>query len=210
MIKRKLPKEFMVLVIWLAIIIGSALAAIVQQWFITKKISVFTLPFIIVTWFLMYLFRNVYLLRPAVSLNTVMTLSQDFGYALRGFGQVIFQGSLFAGIVFFIGVFINSPIRALYGLTAAVVTGVLSAVLYSVPSDGIAMGLFSYNAVLCAIVFAGNRITDGVWTFIAVALSIVITFVMNIYELTPLTFPFVVATCFVLALRNRISKWLVK
>lgn len=66
-------------------------------------------------------------------------------------------------------------------------------------------GLFSYNAVLCAIVFAGHKAIDGVWTFVAVALSLVVSFVMNAYNLTPLTFPFVVGTWIVLVLQKSIK-----
>lgn len=192
----------------LAVIIGAALAATIQHWFIVKKIPVFTLPFIIVTWFFLYLFKYIYPVASPASLDTITAVSQDLAFAFKGFGQVIFQGSLFAGIAFFIGIFISSPVQALYALVASLVAGVLSA-LYNAPPEGIMTGLFSYNAVLCAIVFAGNK-ESGIWMFIAVALSIIVQFVMNTYELTPLTFPFVAGTCIVLALQNFITKWRVK
>lgn len=191
-----------VLVLWLAVMIGAALATIIQHWFITKKIPAFTLPFIIITWLLLYLFKNIYPLAPAAALNVVISVPQDFAFALRGFGQVIFQGSLFASVAFFIGVFVSSPIRALYGLAAAVAAGILSVMFYGVPSEGITMGLYSYNAVLCAIVFASNKVTDGVWTFIAIVLSIIVSSVMSSHQITLLTFPFVVGTCVVLALQK--------
>lgn len=189
----------------LAVIIGSAMAAIIQHWFNVKKIPVFTLPFIIVTWFFLYVFKHLYPVAPPTSLDTVTAVSQDLAFAFRGYGQVIFQGSLFAGIVFFIGVFISSPKQALYGLVAALIAGVLSA-LYNASPEAIMMGLFSYNAVLCAIVFAGDR-EAGVWMFIAIALSIIVQFIMNLYELTPLTFPFVAGTCITLALQNLAKKY---
>jgi urea transporter len=198
-----------VIVLWLAILIGAAVATMIQHWFIIKKIPVFTLPFILVTWLLLYLFKNVYPLEPAASLTNVMTPTQDFAFALRGFGQVIFQGSLFAGIAFFIGVFVSSPVRALYGLVAALIAGVLSS-FYNAPTADITMGLFSYNAVLCAIVFASNKVTDAVWAFFAVVVSIAVSFIMSTCKLTPLTFPFVVGTCIILALQNLTSKLLTK
>ena len=195
-----------VLMVWLAIIAGSVIATILQHWFSVKNIPVFTFPFILVTWGLMYLLQHVYPVAPSAFLNIPILINQDFAFGLRGFGQVIFQGSLFAGAAFFIGVFINSPIHALYGFVAAVVAGFLSA-LYNVPKEGIAMGLFSYNAVLCAIVFTGNRIKDGIWTFVAVALSIVVSLIMDTYKLTPLTFPFVAGTCMTLGLQNIITRF---
>lgn len=193
------------LIVWIAVIVGSILAAIVQHWFSVKKIPVFTFPFIIVSWGLIYLLRNIFQISAPESLSSAVAFSPDFAYALRGYGQVIFQGSAFAGAAFFIGVFVCSPIRALYGLAAALIAGILAA-LYNAPAEGIVMGLFSYNAVLCAIVFAGNKAIDGVWALIAVALSLVVSFVMNVYNFTPLTFPFVVGTWAVLALQNAISK----
>ncbi|MFH6998753.1 urea transporter [Flavobacterium sp. FlaQc-57] len=189
------------LIVWLSVIVGSVLAAIVQHGFSVKKIPVFTFPFIVVTWGLIYVLRNSFGVPAAEFLNSTAVLTPDFAFALRGFGQVIFQGSTFAGAAFFIGVFVCSPIRALYGLAAALIAGILAG-LYNAPADGIMQGLFSYNAVLCAIVFAGNKAIDGVWTFIAVALSLVVSFVMNAYNFTPLTFPFVVGTWIVLVLQK--------
>ena len=39
--------------VWLAIVAGSVGAAIVQRFFIARKIPVFTLPFVLVTWVLL-------------------------------------------------------------------------------------------------------------------------------------------------------------
>lgn len=190
------------LVIWIAVIVGSALAAIVQHWFSVKNIPVFTLPFILVTWGLMYLLRQIY---PVSTLSAVTAIPHDIVFALRGFGQVIFQGSIFSGAVFFIGVLISSPIRAIYGLAGALIAGGLS-FFYNAPTDEIVMGLFSYNAVLCAIVFAGKGITNSIWAFVAIAFSLAVSFIMHRYQLTPLTFPFVAGTCCALALQNSINK----
>lgn len=192
------------LIVWLAVTVGSVLAAIVQHWFSVKKIPVFTFPFILVTWGLIYLLRNSLGIPASEALNSNAVMTQDFAFALRGFGQVIFQGSAFAGAAFFIGVFVSSPIRALYGLAAALIAGILAST-YNAPADSIMSGLFSYNAVLCAIVFAGNKAIDGVWTFIAVVLSLVVSFAMNAFNFVPLTFPFVVGTWSVLILQKSIK-----
>lgn len=192
------------LIVWLAVIIGSVLAAVVQHWFSVKKIPVFTFPFILVTWILMYVLKNSIGVSASEYLNNDTVVSQDFAFALRGYGQVIFQGSAFAGAAFFIGVFVNSPIRGLYGLAAALIAGILAG-LYHAPIDNIMSGLFSYNAVLCAIVFAGHKAIDGVWTVLAVALSLLVSIVMNAYNFIPLTFPFVVGTWIVLVLQKSIK-----
>jgi urea transporter len=192
-----------VFIIWLAIILGSIAATVLQHFFITKKIAVFTLPFVLVTWLILFLFQNVYPLTPSTLLDAAIPIGPDFTFAVRGFGQVIFQGSLFAAILFCIGVYINSPISALYGVAAAVLAAILSS-WFSAPPAAIATGLFSYNAVLCAIVFAGDKAKDGIWVFLSVVLSVVISLIMHQYQLTQLTFPFVAASCIALLLKNTV------
>ena len=192
-------------IVWLAIIAGSIAATILQHLFIIRKIPVFTLPFVLVTWGISWLFQQVYPLEPSKLLSAAIPVSQDLTFALKGFGQVIFQGSIFAGVMFFIGVFIQSPISALYGLAGALAAGILS-FLCSVPVHEIGMGLFSYNAVLCAIVFAGDKLKDGLWISISVVLSVAISLTMDHYQLTQLTFPFVAAACITLVFKNLIDR----
>lgn len=189
-----------VFVIWLAIIAGSVIATILQHLFIVKKIPVFTLPFVLVAWGIIFLFQNVYPVAPSEFLSAAIPIDPSFTFALRGFGEVIFQGSLFASLTFFVGVFIHSPISALYGLAGALLAGVLS-FCFSAPAGEIGMGLFSYNAVLCAIVFAGDKVKDGIWVLISVGLAVAIGLTMHHYRLTQLTFPFVAAACITLGLK---------
>lgn len=188
-------------VVWLAVVVGSAMATILQHWFSVKKIPAFTFPFIVVTWIIMYVFQHVYPVAPSVFLSAPSNIENGFAFGLLGYGQVIFQGSVFAGAAFFIGVFVSSPLRGLYGLVASVIAGILAAA-YGVPAEAIAMGLFGYNAVLCAIVFAGDKIKDGIWVLTAIVLSLVVSVVFSANEITPLTFPFVAGTWVALILQN--------
>jgi|SRR5690554_5390760 len=190
-----------VFVVWLFVIIGAVAAALLQHWFIKNKIPVFTLPFILVTWVIIYFFQILYPIAPAVVLSPEFSSNLGFTFAFRGFGQVIFQGSVFAGAVFFLGVFIHSPMSALYGLAGSGLAGVL-ALWFSAPVEAVGLGLFSYNAVLCAIAFSGNGAKDGVWALISVIVSVIFSVAMYRYELIQLTFPFVAATCICLAVKN--------
>ncbi|SMD10728.1 urea transporter [Pedobacter nyackensis] len=193
-----------VVITWVAVVVGSMLATIIQHFFIVKKIPVFTLPFVLVTWILLYIFYEVYPVPTSALLNIKTNITYDFSAATKGFGQVIFQGSLFAGIAFFIGVFINAPISALYALAASIFGGMI-AMQFAIPAETIEMGLFGYNAVLCAIFFAGDRVRDGIWVGISVALTLAIGLLMSAKGLTQLTFPFVAATCITLLLKNKLS-----
>lgn len=186
---------------WVFIIIGSSSATIVQHFFIKRKIPVFTLPFVLVTWVIIF-FTSIYFTeiisdQPAVIATTIDYFSVGF----KGYGQVIFQNNLIAGLLFFIAVFFSSPISALYGLAGAILSAIIT-VQFSVSINDISIGLFSYNAVLCSIVFASTKIKDGIWVLLSVLLSFFVSLSMATLNVIPLTFPFVLASCITLFFKN--------
>ncbi|WP_276378907.1 urea transporter [Flavobacterium sp. H4147] len=193
--------------IWIIIIVGGALASIIQHFFIQKKIPVFTFPFIIIIWccvFVLHHFTNI----PPSDLITAkaITTTDDFLTSTNSFGEVIFQGGALSGIIFFIAVFINSPSAALYGFVGSLVGAYISH-LYGEPIDKIHMGLFGFNAVLSAIVFSGFKKIDGLWVLLAVIFTVLIDdFLVNNNVLNivggVLTFPFVLGTWIVLLLQK--------
>ena len=200
------------LLIWVLIVLGGALAAIVQHFFIQKKIPVFTFPFIIITWVLVFTLHHFTHIPPSAMLSSevVPTQYDDFLTCTNGFGEVIFQGGVLSGMIFFIAVFISSPVAALYGLTASILGAGLSQ-LNGEPIKEIHMGLFGFNAVLSAIVFSGVKKTDGLWVLIAVVLTIVIDdFLVDNNCLSVVggvfTFPFVVGTWITLFIQKLFIK----
>lgn len=186
-----------VILSWLLIILGSSLATVIQQFFIKRKIPVFTLPFVLVTWaillFVRTYFTEIIHVSPTINVATI----DYFTIGFRGFGQVIFQDNLVSGFLFFIAVFISSPISALYGFAGAMLSAIIAFNL-SVPIQDISIGLFSFNAVLCAIVFAGNQTKDGILVLVSVFLSLFISILMVKFSFIQLTFPFVLASCVML------------
>ncbi|MES2140453.1 MAG: urea transporter [Bacteroidota bacterium] len=187
---------------WVFIIIGSIFATVLQRFFIKRKIPVFTLPFVLVTWVILFFTNNYFtgiILEPPAA---IASTADFFTFGFKGFGQVIFQDSLVSGLLFFIAVFINSPISALYGLAGAMLSAII-AFKFSAPINDINIGLYSYNAVLCAIVFTDTQIKDGIWILIAVLLSLAISLLMSQFNVTPLTFPFVLASCITLFLKSK-------
>lgn len=181
------------IIIWIAILVGSALAAVIQHLFIAKKIPAFTFPFIVVTWlFLIIVHYFPTLIQPKpgaanIYANDYLTLFS------RGFGQVIFQSNVWAGILFIIGVFISRPIAAIHAIISIVLSSLIA---YQVNEsvNAIYLGLLSYNAVLCAITFAGKKAEDYIMGLIAVVLSVLIMIQMRHMNLPALTFPFVLAS----------------
>lgn len=187
---------------WLGIIIGSIIAAWIQYIFIRKKIPVYTLPFILVTWVLIFIFRKIIPIDAASS--AISPIVENFAFIFRGYGQVIFQDNYMIGILFFIGVLIHSPLAALFGLMGAVFAS-LFAYFLNLPMSEIEMGLHSYNAVLCAIALTGQSKKDILYITIAVIASVWIGQLMNFFHFIPLTFPFVAATWASLIIKKMFS-----
>lgn len=195
------------LLIWVLIVLGGALATVVQHFFIQKKIPVFTFPFIIIIWccvFVLHRFTNI----PPSELITAKATytNDDFLTSTNGFGEVIFQGGALSGIIFFFAVFINSPAAALYGLVGSLLGAYISH-LDGEPIDKIHMGLFGFNAVLSAIAFSGFKKIDGFWVLLAVVFTVFIDdFLINNNLLSAvggvLTFPFVLGTWTVLLIQK--------
>nr|WP_315034243.1 urea transporter [uncultured Chryseobacterium sp.] len=194
--------------IWVLIILGGALAAIIQHFFIQKKIPVFTFPFIVITWVIVFALHHFTHIPPSalLSAEVVSTKYDDFLTCTNGFGEVIFQGGILSGMIFFLAVFISSPVAALYGLTASILGAGLSQ-MNGEPIKEIHMGLFGFNAVLSAIVFSGIKKTDGLWVLIAVLLTIAIDdFLIDNHCLDAVggvfTFPFVAGTWITLLIQK--------
>lgn len=201
--------------VWGAILVGAVIATILQHLAIKNGIPIFTLPFIVVTWVLVFVLHNFTLIPPAAPLVDTMMLSEeinDFTASTNGFGEVIFQGSFVAGVIFFIAVFLGNPVAALYGLAGSLF-GAWIALFFAEPLREVHMGLFSFNAVLCSIAFAGTKRKDGV----LVMLSSLFAVLIDIYMLKMdwhilakaggvLTFPFVAATWLTLPVKRVLYK----
>ncbi|WP_292011140.1 urea transporter [Chryseobacterium sp.] len=188
------------LLIWILIIVGGALASIIQHFFIRKKIPAFTFPFIIITWISVFILHHFTLIPPSemISSHADYVDYDDFLTSINGFGEVIFQGGVLSGAIFFIAVFISSPAAALYGFAGSILGAYLSH-MNGEPMEQIHMGLFGFNAVLSAIVFSGFKKTDGLWVLIAVLITVGIDdFLIDNNILSEvggvLTFPFVAGT----------------
>lgn len=191
--------------VWVAIVVGSVLAAIIQHFFLVKKIPAFTFPFILVTWlYLVIVHLYPPLVQPAlISKNAYV--NDYVSLFSHGFGQVIFQDGIWAGILFMIGIFMSRPIAALYAIVSILISGMMALLLRESIND-IYQGLLSYNAVLCAITFAGNKKEDLLFTLMAVVLSVLIMMLMRHMNLPALTFPFVLASWLVLVMKSAKTK----
>ncbi len=197
-------------VLWIFIVVGSISAAIVQHLFIIRNIPAFTFPFILVTWLLVLVINSFVGLEASVSIGASPDYhGMDLLLAVsNGFGEVIFQGAALSGILFMIGVLWANPIAGVFAVAASWVGGMV-AISVGQPADMVSMGLYGFNTVLTAIVFAGSYKGDAVWTLIGVTVTIAIhiilvnTQVLNIFG-GVFTFPFVAGTWITLWMRRKI------
>lgn len=188
--------------VWIAIVIATVLSTLFMGWGLKKKLPLFTFPFIAVTWIALYV-----LSAPGLAVDSVpghfvdMDALDDFMVQGHAFGEVMFQGSILTGVIFFIGVFVGSPMGALYAMFSVLVSVFLSHRLHEA-EPAISEGLLSFNAVLCGIALAGPKAKDGAYVFIAAILSTYIDYVMSHAGYITLTFPFVFATWIVILLKK--------
>lgn len=188
------------IIILFAIMTGSFLAANIQHFFIIKKIPAFTFPFILVTWlFLLIAHCFPFLTQPSIIGDAVV--NSKFSALPLAFGQVIFQGNIWSGALFFIGILVNRPISAIYALVAAALCGFIAYSFHESIND-IYLGLLGYNGVLCAITFAGKKLRDFIMALLATVLSVLIMILMRNMNLTALTFPFVLSSWLIIIIKN--------
>ncbi|MDQ0477979.1 urea transporter [Chryseobacterium sp. MDT2-18] len=198
--------------IWVLIIVGSVLAAIFQNFFIARKLRAFSFPFIVISWVFVYSLQHYTQIPPSDLMSVKFEDSKfiDVFTAIQGFGEVIFQGSPLSGFLFFLGVFIGSPVAALYGLAGSLLSAYISQ-LNGEALEHVHMGLFGFNAVLSAIFFSGHKKIDGLWVLIAVVITAVLNDLIVDYKILDafggvFTFPFVATTWLTLLLKKVVLK----
>ncbi|MFV0198335.1 urea transporter [Empedobacter falsenii] len=192
--------------LWVLLVVFSALATVIQHFFNQRNIAGYTFPFIILTWVLIYGIHHFTSIKPLVSSeDSLMLAVNQFLLPTNSFGEVIFQSNPLSGILFFVAVFVGSPIAALYGIEASVFSAIL-AFYFGAPLDQILIGLFGFNAVLTSIVFAGNKKIDGLWVLIGVVLTVLLQILFIQSAIFSefggvLTFPFVLGIWITLFLK---------
>jgi urea transporter len=156
----------------------------------------YTLAFIVTTWALYYLGLTLDL--PEVEPVAGPTTDSLFAAIVRGVGQVKFQANGATGLLFLAGIALNNWRHALWVLTASVLS-VLGAVFHNAPTEGIALGLYGYNAPLTALALYLWR-PSLITPLFGILLCIPITEYVPMLGLPALTLPFVLTTWLVLAL----------
>lgn len=128
---------------------------------------------------------------------------------LRGVGQVMFQDSMWTGLLFMIGIFWGayaegSPLVA-WGAAVGVIVSTITGYLLDLPDDNGSQGLWGFNGVLVGCAFP-TFMGDTVWMWIALVLCAAMTTwvrtalnnIFGKWGVSSFTFPFVLCTWFFL------------
>lgn len=193
--------------IWFLLVLGSVLSTLLMEFSIRKKIPFFTFPFIVITVIAVLSIQHFGLATARVSVvKGEMPELEDFAVAAHAYSEVIFQGTIAAGLLFFIGVFLNNPTAALYGFVAAVIAGAIA----HFDQDSVKLiedGMFSFNAVLCGIACSGTKPRDGLYVLLSVIIATYFDIFMMHHGWITLTFPFVLSMWVIVFLKKIVGRF---
>ena len=184
---------------WLSIlllVVGAALSTWLAR-ALRRHVQIpgLTAPFIIAVWALLLVSmlapERMGLLDTAAQLEEGAPLWRMLGVALGdSVGQVMFQANVLTGLFFFLAIAWESRRKALYTLLGVFIP--MLAIPF-VPETVWREGLLGYNAVLCAIYWAGTSERSLRYAVVSVVLSVLIELLALYAGLIPLTAPFVLS-----------------
>lgn len=175
----------------------------------------YTTPFIVTAWVVFFLGRALNA-APVEDYPTLLpnpTLPFHVEATAHGIGQVMFQGSLWTGLLFLLGIGLSDGKHAALVLAGSIVGMLLASYHLTAASraldperliersqfDNIALGLYGYNATLAPVALFLWR-KSLVPPLLGMALAVLLTELVPLFGVPALTAPFVLATWIVLAL----------
>lgn len=191
-------------------------AACISTWIarllnLQRSLPGFTAPFILSVWMLLgfcsWIMPDILLVSDTVTDATQgINYFQTFSF---GIGQVMFQGNIWTGLLFLVGILVNSRTAAFYTVIGALFPIPL-AILLGIDAETLNMGLMGYNGVLCAIALGDRTLKSLVWDSCSVLLSTLLQIIGMNLEITTLTAPFVVSVWIIMGIRKLTSLRTVK
>jgi len=194
------------------LLIGGCVVATLLTWLARKYVPfpTYTAPFIVTTWVLFLLGKalSVSLVEPGGPLEGAVVVQA----VAHGVSQVMFQASLWTGLLFLVGIALSNWEHAVWVLVGSIV-GMLMGSYHATAAarvldpeslvergllDNVALGLYGYNATLAAVaLFLWKR--SLIPPLLGMLLSVLLTDLIPMLGLPALTAPFVLVTWLVLA-----------
>lgn len=212
---------------WIVAVVGAAVAAIftatLMHFIGHIGIPILTLPFILLTWFILlasYKFDSIILgdsLVPQSLANWELHVAGKIDLldvTFNGIGQIFFLTETIPGILLFIAVFWASRKMGIYAIIGNAVA-FLTALTMGGEHTLIILGLYGYNAILTILAVSAvfntkeNRyapITGLIAACITVPLTASVSIWLLPYGLPALTMPFVLSTWLILGARKIMPK----
>ncbi len=187
------------------VIPGAMATSIIMHQMLRRGWNPFTAPYVVVSWLIVLVLMITNWASPTPWSQSATTSLDIVAGLARGFGQPLFQEHIFTGLIIVCAITARDWVQGLYAVAATSI-GLAFAYLAGLPIEAINLGLFGYNGVLCAILFAGKSIRDFICALVAIFLSIVFVIMFQIVNIPPLTSPFVLAVWLVLWGREKIGK----
>ncbi|PTS97403.1 urea transporter, partial [Pseudomonas sp. HMWF006] len=151
----------------------------------SRSIPAYTSPFVAMSWMLL-LFAEPSAPMAHIEMNTLNLLAAE----LRGLGQVMFLGHPLAGALVAAGLLVADRRAFAWALLASAI-GLGSSLLHH-ETHAALLGLGSYNAVLAALAFSGQR--QQPWLpLLGIVLALLVTPLFAAIGLATLTAPFILA-----------------
>lgn len=185
-----------------------AVASCISTWIarlfsFQRSLPGFTAPFILSVWMLLgfcsWIMPDILLVSDTVTDATQgINYFQIFSF---GIGQVMFQGNIWTGLLFLVGILVNSWSAAFYAVFGAFLPIPL-AILLGIDTETLTMGLMGYNGVLCAIALGNRTLKSLVWVSCSVLLSVILQIIGMNLEITTLTAPFVVSVWIIIGIQK--------
>jgi len=195
------------------LLLAGCVAATVLTWLARNHVPfpTYTAPFIVTTWVLFFLGKalSVSPVEPGGPLEGAGVIQA----VAHGVSQVMFQASLWTGLLFLVGIALNNWEHAVWVLTGSIVGMIVGSYHATAAArvldpeslverglfDNVALGLYGYNATLAAVaLFLWRR--SLIPPLLGMLLSVLLTDLVPMLGLPALTAPFVLVTWLVLAL----------
>ena len=195
------------------LLLAGCVAATVLTWLARNHVPfpTYTAPFIVTTWVLFFLGKalSVSPVEPGGPLEGAGVIQA----VAHGVSQVMFQASLWTGLLFLVGIALNNWEHAVWVLTGSIVGMIVGSYHATAAArvldpeslvergllDNVALGLYGYNATLAAVaLFLWRR--SLIPPLLGMLLSVLLTDLVPMLGLPALTTPFVLVTWLVLAL----------
>ena len=188
-----------------------AVASCISTWIsrlfnLQSSLPGFTAPFILSVWGLLglcaWIMPDILLVSDAVN-DTTQRINY-FQTLCFSIGQVMFQGNIWTGLFFLVGILVNSRTAAFYTVIG-VLLPIPLAILLGIDADTVNMGLMGSNCVLCASALGDRTLKSLVWASCSVLLSVILQIIGMNLGITTLTAPFVVSVWIIMGIQKLVS-----